>query len=133
MKTDEEIKKILKLKNIAVVGFSKNEENPSHYVPKYLISKGYNIIPVNPNVSELCGMKAYRRLSEVPDYIDIVEIFRPSEEVLEITKKAIEKNVKVIWMQQGIVNHKAAELAEKNSIEVVMDKCMMTEHKRLVG
>lgn len=127
------IKKILKYKVIAVVGLSKNEGKPSHYVPRYMQKKGYRIIPVNPTTREILGEHCYGSLDEVQEKIDVVNIFRPSSEVLPIVEKAISKGVKAVWMQEGIVNEKAAELAEKNGVLVVMDRCMMKEHRTLYG
>ena len=129
-----EIKNILtKFKTIAVVGCSREPEKPSHFVPKYLKENGYRIIPVNPNAQEILGEKCYPSLLEVPDEIDIVDIFRPAEFAEPIVEVAIKKKAKVIWMQEGIVNEKAAEKAEKAGLKVVMDKCMMKEHKSING
>lgn len=122
---DSRIKKILSYKVIAVVGLSKNPGKPSHYVPRYMQEHGYRIIPVNPTADEILGEKCYPSLDEVREKIDVVNIFRPSQEVLPIVEKAIRKKVKAVWMQEGIVNKEAAELAEQNGVLVVMDKCMM--------
>jgi len=129
--TDEQIRKFYSLKNIAVVGISKNPEKAAHYVPKYLAEKGYNIIPVNPTADEILDKKCYREIAEVPDYIDIIDVFRPSEEVLPVVREAVKKNPKVIWLQEGIHNSEAEELARKAGIEVVFNRCMLAEHQRL--
>ena len=129
--TDEQIKKFYSLKNIAVIGISKNPEKAAHYVPKYLAEKGYNIIPVNPTADKILDKKCYSEIAKVPDPIDIVDIFRPSEEVLPVVRDAIKKNPKVIWLQQGIHDQEAEELARKAGIEVVFNRCMLAEHQRL--
>ena len=129
--TDEQIKKIYQLKNIAVVGMSKNPEKAAHYVPKYLAEKGYNIIPVNPTVDEILGKKCYSNLSDIPDHVDVVDVFRPSEQVLPVINEAIKLKPKVIWLQEGIHNVEAESLAQKSGIEVIFNRCMLAEHQRL--
>ena len=132
--TDQEIKKIYELKNIAVVGMSKNFEKPSNFVPQYLSSKGFNIIPVNPTTEEIGGKKSYKQVSEIKDPIDIVQIFRKSEDVPPVVEDALmKKGIKVIWMQEGIYNQIAEEKALDNNLIVVYNRCMMEEHKRLFG
>lgn len=130
---DEKIRGIYDLKNIAVVGLSKDREKPSHRVAAYLMTKKYRIIPVNPTAERILGKKVYKSLLEIEEPIDIVDIFRPSEDVMPIVEQAIEKKAKVVWMQEGIVNEEAAEMARKAGMEVVMNRCMMKEHKRLFG
>ena len=130
--SDQEIKEIYKLKNIAIVGMSPSEGKPSHYVPKYLIEKGYNVIPVNPNYSEIQKKKSYGKVSEIPDTIEIVDIFRRSEDVLQVINESIDKQgIKVIWMQKGIHNKEAEKIATDKGIKVVYNRCMFEEHKRL--
>ena len=129
--TDEQIKKFYSLKNIAVIGISKNPEKAAHYVPKYLAEKGYNIIPVNPTADKILDKKCYKEITKVPDSVDIVDVFRPSEEVLPVVHEAIKKNPKVIWLQEGIHNPEAEDLARKAGIEVVFNRCMLAEHQRL--
>jgi uncharacterized protein len=129
--TDEQIKKFYELKNIAVVGMSKNPEKAAHYVPKYLAEKGYNIIPVNPTADEILGKKCYSELSDMPDHVDIVDVFRPSEQVLLVISEAIKLKPKVIWLQEGIHNVEAESLAQKSGIEVIFNRCMLAEHQRL--
>jgi predicted CoA-binding protein len=131
--TDEEIKEIYELRNIAVVGLSKDVEKQSHRVAAYLMTKKYRIIPVNPTAERILGKKVYAKLSEIEEPIDIVDIFRPSEDVMPIVEQAIEKKAKVIWMQEGIVNEEAAKMARGAGIKVVMNRCIMKEHKRLFG
>jgi predicted CoA-binding protein len=135
--SEEEIKTILEsYKNIAVVGLSRNPEKYSYQVASYLQSKGYHIVPVNPYASEILGKKCYKSLLEISEPVEIIDIFRPSEQVLPIVKEAIElknriKTPKVIWMQLDILNQKAARLAKNSNFIVIMNKCMMREHKHL--
>ena len=129
--TDEQLKKFYLLKNIAVIGMSKNPEKAAHYVPKYLAEKGYNIIPVNPTADKILDKKCYKKIAEVPDSVDIVDVFRPSEEVLPVVREAVKKNPKVIWLQEGIHNPEAEELARMTGINVVFNRCMLAEHQRL--
>ena len=127
-----DIRKILELRNIAVVGMSKTEGKPANFVPKYLIENGYNIIPVNPTTSEVLGRKSYASISDVPEQVDIVDVFRRSEDVPIVVEDAInKKGVKVIWMQSGIYNEEAERRAKENGIDVVFNRCMMVEHNRL--
>ena len=118
-------------KNIAVVGMSTRPTRPAHSVPAFLMEKGYRIIPVRPGVDEILGKKAYPDLMSIPDPIDVVLIFRRSEEVPPIVEQAITIGAKVIWMQQGIVNESAASSARNAGLDVVMDSCMRVEHRRL--
>jgi len=129
--TDEQIKKFYELKNIAVVGMSKNPEKAAHYVPKYLAEKGYNIIPVNPTADEILGKKCYSGLSDIPEHVDIVDVFRPSEQVMPVIDEAIKLKPKVIWLQEGIHNIEAESLAQKAGVEVIFNRCMLAEHQRL--
>jgi hypothetical protein len=129
--TDEQIRKFYSLKNIVVVGMSKNPEKAAYYVPKYLADKGYDIIPVNPTTDEILGRKCYHDISEVNEPIDIVDVFRPSDQVMPVVEEAIRKKPKVIWLQEGIHNQEAEELARKAGIEVVFNRCMLEEHERL--
>jgi Predicted CoA-binding protein len=136
MKSDihsaSDIQKILGLKNIAVVGMSKNEAKPAHFVPKYLIDHGYNIIPVNPTISEVLGRKSYSSIADVPEDIDIVEIFRRSEDVPPVVNDAVKKRgIKVIWMQSDIYNEEAEREAKENGMDVVFNRCIMVEHSQL--
>ena len=129
--SDEEIKEIFSLKNVAVVGMSKNKEKAAHYVPKYLSDNGFNIIPVNPTADQILDKKSYHSLDEIDQDIDIVDVFRPSDQVLPFVKEAIKKKPKVIWLQEGIHNSEAEELARKEGIKVVFNRCMLAEHQRL--
>ncbi len=129
--TDEQIRKFYLLKNIAVVGMSKHPEKAAHFVPKYLADKGYNIIPVNPTTDEIIGKKCYHEINEVNESIDIVDVFRPSDQVMPVVEEAIKKKPKVIWLQEGIHNQEAEELVRNAGIEVVFNRCMLAEHERL--
>jgi uncharacterized protein len=130
--SDEELKRIYGFKNIAVVGMSPTEGKPSNYVPKYLIEKGYNVTPVNPVYDKILGKKSYPKVSDIPHQIDIVDIFRKSEDVLPVVQDATLKNgIKVIWMQLGIYNIEAKEIAEKRDIGVIYNRCILKEHQRL--
>ena len=127
-----DIRKILEQKNIAVVGMSKNEGKPAHFVPKYLIEHGYNVIPVNPTITEVLGRKSYPSIADIPDEVDVVDVFRRSEDVPPVVNDAInKKGIKVIWMQSGIYNEEAERKAKENGIDVVFNRCMMVEHNRL--
>lgn len=129
--TDDEIRDILSLKHVVVVGMSKNDYKAAHYVPKYLSENGFDIIPVNPTTNEILGKKCYHSISDVYDDIDIVDVFRPSDLVLSVVEEAIKKNPKVIWLQEGIHNTEAEEMARKKGIKVVFNRCMLAEHRRL--
>jgi len=118
-----------KSKTIAVVGLSDNPLRPSHGVSAYMQTHGYRIIPVNPKISEVLGERSYVSLLKVPEKIDIVNIFRRPEFVEEIVDQAIQLNVPAIWMQERIVHEKAAEKARKAGIFVVMDLCILKEHR----
>ena len=128
---DDEIREIFSLKKIAVVGMSRHPEKDAHMVPKYLSTQGYDVIPVNPNSDEILGKKSYDVVSEVPGEIDVVNVFRPSEDVLPVVQEAIKKKPKVIWLQEGIHNEQAEKLAKNAGIKVVFNRCMFAEHRRL--
>jgi len=129
--TDEQIRSILSLNNVAVVGMSKNPSKAAHYVPKYLLDHGYNVIPVNPNSEQILGKQCYALVSEIGSSIDIVNVFRPSEQILPFILDAIKKKPKVIWLQEGIHNLEAEDLVRKEGIEIVFNRCMFAEHRRL--
>jgi predicted CoA-binding protein len=115
-------------KTIALVGFSPKESRPSHMVGCYLMQAGFRVIPVNPGHSEICGVTCYPDLVSIPVPVDVVDIFRRSEDVMPVVAEAIAIGAKVIWMQQGIVNHEAAALAEKAGLVVIMDRCIKVDH-----
>ena len=130
--TDEEIKQIFTLKKIAVVGMSKHSTKAAHFVPKYLFEQGFDIIPINPNADEILGKKSYQDISSLDHPVDIVDIFRPSEDVLPFVEDAIKKKPKVIWLQEGIHNIEAENLAREHGIDIVFNRCMLAEHQRLM-
>jgi predicted CoA-binding protein len=118
-------------KTIATVGFSSNPRKPSHYVPRYMMAHGYRVIPVNPHADRILGQPSYPSLAKVPVPVDIVQLFRPSSEVGPLVDAAIEIGAKAVWMQLGIVDEAAARRARQSGLDVVMDRCMMVEHRRL--
>ncbi|MCE8424886.1 MAG: CoA-binding protein [Candidatus Methanoperedens sp.] len=125
------IETILDYKTIAVVGISNDPERPSNFVAAFLMSHGYDVIPVNPKLGEWEGKKCYPDLLSIPVTVDIVDIFRRPEAVLPIVEEAIAIKAKVVWMQEGIINEEAAEKAHAAGIEVVMDRCMKKEYMRI--
>jgi len=116
---------------IAMVGLSPDPSRPSHRVAKYLTSHGYKVIPVNPDAQEILGARSYSDMSSIPEPVEIVDIFRRSEEVMPIVDEAIKIGAKVVWMQEGVINEEAALRARDAGLLVVMDRCMLKEHKRL--
>ena len=120
-------------RTVAVVGLSSKPDRPSHKVASYLKEQGYTIIPVNPTEREVLGEICYPDLASVPTSIDVVDIFRRSEEVLPIVKEAIKIGAKTVWMQEGVINEEAADRAREAGLMVVMDKCMRKEHLKLHG
>ena len=132
--TDSKIKNFYKLKNIAVVGMATNGTKPAHFIPKCLIGQGFNVVPVNPTASEILGRKSYPRITDIPQHIDIVDVFRRSEDVPALVDNAVKKRgLRVIWMQTGIYNEAAKKTAKEKGIDVVFNRCMKEEHKRLFG
>jgi len=129
--TDDQIREILSLNKVAVIGMSKNSSKAAHYVPKYLSDNGYDITPINPNAEQILEKKCYSSISEIDEEIDIVDIFRPSDDVLPFVQEAIKKKPKVIWLQEGIHNLEAEDLARKEGIKVIFNRCMLAEHQRL--
>lgn len=130
--TEEEIRDILEHDVIAVVGCSSTRGKDAHEIPRYLQSKGYQIIPVNPFADEVLGEQAYDSIAEVNEEIDIVNVFRPSEEVSGIVDEVLARDdVDTIWLQLGITDQQAAERAEESGRRVVQDECMKVAHRRL--
>ena len=130
----QQIQKILKDNTtIAVVGLSPKIERPSNRVAQYMLETGYQIIPVNPGHHQILNQPCYPDLLSVPGNIDIVNIFRRSEQVLPIVQDAITKKAKVIWMQEGIINEEAAKLAKKQGLFVIMDRCIKIYHQQYVN
>jgi hypothetical protein len=127
-----EIESILRsASTIAVVGLSSSPFRPSHGVSQYMQSQGYRIIPVNPNETEVLGEKAYPALDAVPVPVDIVNIFRRSDQVLPIVEAAIRIGAKTVWMQEDVSNDEAAALARAAGLTVVMDRCILKDHRRM--
>jgi uncharacterized protein len=131
---DKVIKKILTDYHVvAVVGASNKRKKASNRVIRYLMKKGYEVIPVNPNEEKVLGEKSYDNLTEIGKPVDIVDIFIPSAMVYPIVEQAVRIRPKVIWMQPGIKNERAKVLAESYGIKVIMNRCIMSEHKRIFG
>ena len=126
------IKKILtQYHTVAMVGVSADTERPSNRVARYLDGHGFHIIPVNPTIKELLGKRSYPDLGSIPEKVEIVEIFRKSSEVEPVVDDAIKIGSKVVWMQEGVINKKAAVKAKDAGLLVIMNRCMFKEHRRL--
>lgn len=129
---DEELRNIYEsTKTIAVVGASGDETKPAHKIPRYLSSQGFRIIPVSPKGGELFGETVVGSLSEIDDEIDVVEVFRPSEEAPGIAEQAVLAGAKVLWLQTGIISEEAQRIAENAGLKVVMNRCMGVTHGAL--
>jgi hypothetical protein len=134
VESDEELREILELERIAVVGCSNTSGKDAHEIPKYMLDHGYDVIPVNPFAEEIFGREVYDSLAEVPEGVDIVDVFRPSEEVAGIVDEALEReDAGVIWTQLGIEDDEAAARAEAAGKQVVQNRCLKVEHGRLLG
>ena len=131
MNSIEDINKIFQMKTIAVVGMSPKLERPSHYVSMYMKEQGYNIIPVNPGHNEIAGMKSFPSLLDIPQTIDVVDVFRRSEYVLPIVESAVTVGAKALWLQDGVINEDGSALAEKAGLLVVMNDCMLRRHQQM--
>lgn len=121
---------------IAVYGFSRNSEKLAHSIPVFLRSRGYNIVGINPQPFEVEGIKVYQRLIDIPDKIDILDVFRPSEYCFDVAKEAVERrqkrgDIKVLWLQEGIINNEAKSLAEENGIIFIQDICIFKIYNSL--
>jgi predicted CoA-binding protein len=131
MSESDQITELLRtVKTIAVVGLTSDPMRPSHGVSEYMQSRGYRIIPVNPNEREVLGEKAYATLAEVPEKIDLVNVFRRPEFVADVVRQTIELSIAAIWLQEGVVDHAAAQRARDAGLVVVMDRCILKEHAR---
>lgn len=134
MNDDQMMKDILlSARTVASVGLSSNPEKESFWIVSYLQNQGYRIIPINPGADEILGEKAYPDLESIPEKIDVVQVFRRSEDVPPVVESAIKVGAKVVWMQEGIVNEEAAQKARQAGLQVVMDACMRVTHRRLIG
>ena len=129
--SDKQIIEFLSLKTVAVIGMSKHSSKAAHYVPKYLLDNGYDVTPVNPTADKILEINCYDSISEINGPIDIIDVFRPSDQISSIIHDCIEKKPKVIWLQEGIHDFESEELARKAGILVVFNRCMLAEHQRL--
>ena len=129
--SDQQIIDILSLRTVAVIGMSKHSSKAAHYVPKYLIDNGYDVTPVNPTAEKILDVTCYDSISEIDGNVDVIDVFRPSEQISSIICDCIEKKPKVIWLQEGIHDFESEELARKSGIIVVFNRCMLAEHRRL--
>jgi predicted CoA-binding protein len=131
--SDQQIKDLLsRAHTIAVVGLSSSRVRASYGVSQYMQSAGYRIIPVNPNEQQVLGEKAYSRLEDIPEKIDVVDVFRRSEFVPEVVDAAIRVGARAIWMQEGVADEAAAQRAREAGLFVIMDSCILKEHRRLL-
>lgn len=134
VETDAELREVLARRRVAVVGCSATPGKDAHEIPKYLLEHGYDVVPVNPFSDEVLGRTAYDSLADVDGEVEVVDVFRPSDEVSGIVDEAIERDdVEVVWTQLGIRDDDAAARAENAGLRVVQDRCMKVEHARLVG
>ncbi len=127
----ETIQSIFELNTIAVVGMSPKPERPSHYVSIYMQENGYTIIPVNPGQNEIAGLTAYPSLLDIPNQVDVVDVFRRPEHVVPIAEAAIKIGAKALWLQDHVINEEAAQLAKDAGLLVVMNDCMLRRHRQL--
>jgi predicted CoA-binding protein len=138
LSTDEELRELLNRSPVAVIGCSSTEGKAAHEIPRYLQEHGYRVVPVNPTADEILGERAYDSLADVPDDVELVDVFRPSREVSSIVDQVIDRHetrgdASAIWLQLGISDDEAAERAEAAGIRITQDRCMKVEHRRLVG
>jgi uncharacterized protein len=132
--SDRAIRQILETgKTVAVVGLSDKPDRDSYKVAQYLQEHGYRIIPVNPTVDQVLGEKSYASVAAIPEQVDIVDVFRKPDAVAPVAQEAIDAGAGTLWMQLGVVNQEAADMAEAAGLQVVMDRCMKVEHGRLLG
>jgi hypothetical protein len=136
--SDDDLRRLLDMTPVAVIGCSSTPGKAAHEIPKYLQRHGYRIVPVNPTTDEILGEPAYDRLADVPDDVELVDVFRPSSEVGGIVDQVLARrddrgDVAAVWLQLGIRDDEAASRAEDAGLDVVQDKCMKVEHSRLLG
>ncbi|MBX6377176.1 MAG: CoA-binding protein [Clostridia bacterium] len=130
--TDRTLADILReARTVAVVGLSADPDRPSHRVARYLQEQGYRIIPVNPTVDAVLGEKSYPRVADIPDPVDVVDVFRRPDDVPAVVEEAIAIGTRTIWLQEGLVHEGAAQRARAAGVRFVMDRCMAKEHRRL--
>ncbi|MFQ6011449.1 MAG: CoA-binding protein [Nitrososphaerales archaeon] len=130
--SDSDVREILNLKNIAVVGMSRTPGKAAHDVPRYLMSHGYNVIPINPNADQIMGLRAFPSLTDVSKSVDLINIFRPSKDIPQVIGPAIAKNPLAIWLQLDIHHKQSEDIARKKGIKIVYNRCIMIEHERLM-
>ncbi len=130
MSTEATIDKILAMRTIAVVGLSPNVIRPSHGVARYLLAQGYRVIPVNPGYDEILGLKSYPSLKDIPEPVEVVDVFRRPEQVLPVAEEAVAVGARALWLQLGIVNDEAVRLAEAAGLLAVQNRCIKIEHER---
>ena len=132
MPPDDRLRQLLSdARTIAVVGLSSSPSRASHSVARYLQNHGYKIIPVNPHETEVLGERAYASLADIPEQVDVVDVFRRPEYTVDVAEDAVKVGAKVFWLQSGIVNEEAQRIAQEGGLDVVMDACMKIEHQRL--
>ena len=129
--SDKQIIDILSMRTIAVIGMSKHSSKAAHYVPKYLLDNGYDITPVNPTADKILDIRCYDSVSQINGPVDIIDVFRPSDQIASIIHDCIKKRPQVIWLQEGIHDFDSEELAKKSGITVIFNRCMLAEHRRL--
>jgi uncharacterized protein len=124
---------LLETRSIAIVGLSANWHRPSYFAAKYMLERGYTVIPVNPAYTEILGRKCYPSLRDIPEPVDMVDVFRKPEDVLPLVDEAIAIGARTFWMQLGVINAEAVKRAEAGGLQVVMDRCVKIEYARLFG
>lgn len=130
--TDADLKRLTtKGQTVAVVGLSPNPERDSHHVAQYLMDQGFRVIPVRPGAEEILGQKAYARLEDIPDPVDIVDVFRKAEDTPPVAESAVRIGARTLWLQLGIENEVAASIAAAGGLDVVQNRCLKIEHRRL--
>ena len=122
--------------SVAVFGMSTNPSKPAHYVPAFMIEKGYDVFPLNPDAEEIAGRPAFKAIADIPEKIDILNVFRPSEQCLKVVEEAVNRkrrkgDIQLIWLQEGIISEDARKLAEENGIDFIQNHCMMKEYNLL--
>jgi predicted CoA-binding protein len=120
-------------RTVAVVGLSPNELRPSNFVGFYLQRHGYRIVPVNPRETEILGQRSYASLADIPDQVDVVDVFRAADAVPPIAEEAVAVGARALWLQFGVISHEGAEIATRGGLDVIMDRCMKIEHARYLG
>jgi predicted CoA-binding protein len=134
MLSDDELRALLqRTRTIAVVGLSDKPDRPSYHVAGYLIGQGYRVIPVNPGLTEVLGLRCFPELRDIPEAVDMVDVFRRSEAVPAIAADAVAIGAQSLWLQEGVIHEEAAAAARAGGLQVVMDRCILKEHRRLLA